>query len=148
MKNLDRAVEMIGGDNRIRVLKQSQTYETSPIGLAEQPVFLNRVIEIASELMPCGLLKVFRRFEDELGRQRDTENGPRTLDLDLLLYHNWIQYSHSLQLPHPRMVERRFVLVPLVEIAGELRNPHSGNSLSACLDALESKGQEVEIFRG
>ncbi len=148
MRNLDLAVEMMGKHERINVLQQSQTYETAPVELEDQPDFLNRVVEIASDLMPSELLELFHRIEAELGRERELRNGPRSIDLDLLLYRNWIQHTESLSLPHPRMDRRRFALLPLVEIANGLVNPRSGRTYRSELEAIAPDGQKVEVYRG
>jgi 2-amino-4-hydroxy-6-hydroxymethyldihydropteridine diphosphokinase len=148
MSNLDLAVDLIDRDHKSRVSRQSQTYETAPVGLREQPAFLNRVVELESERMPGELVEVFLEIERRLGRERDVPGGPRVIDLDLLLYHDWIQSTVGVVVPHPRMDERRFVLIPLVEIADGLRNPHTGEEYSAILERINVIDQSVEIYRG
>jgi len=130
------------------VIKQSQTYETAPVGLENQPDFLNRVIEVESERTPCALLTLLQDVERRLGREREVPNGPRSVDLDLLLFHDWIQRTYTLSLPHPRMHERRFVLIPLVEIAPDLRCPRLQRTYREVLADIDSSGQEVELYRG
>ncbi len=130
------------------MIKQSQTYETAPVGLENQPDFLNRVIEVESERTPCALLTLLQDVERRLGREREVPNGPRSVDLDLLLFHDWIQRTYTLSLPHPRMHERRFVLIPLVEIAPDLRCPRLQRTYREVLADIDSSGQEVELYRG
>lgn len=130
------------------MIKQSQTYETAPVGLENQPDFLNRVIEVETERTPCALLTLLQDVERRLGREREVPNGPRSVDLDLLLFHDWIQRTYTLSLPHPRMHERRFVLIPLVEIAPDLRCPRLQRTYREVLADIDSSGQEVELYRG
>jgi 2-amino-4-hydroxy-6-hydroxymethyldihydropteridine diphosphokinase len=141
-------VELLDQDSRTRVIKQSQTYETAPVGLENQPDFLNRVIEVEGERTPCALLTLLQDVERRLGREREVPNGPRSVDLDLLLFHDWIQRTYTLSLPHPRMHERRFVLIPLVEIAPDLRCPRLQRTYREVLADIDSSGQEVELYRG
>ncbi|NMF00120.1 2-amino-4-hydroxy-6-hydroxymethyldihydropteridine diphosphokinase [Aneurinibacillus aneurinilyticus] len=116
---LGRAVHLIHQVTEIEVLQSSSLYETDPVGYTEQDVFLNIAIEIETSLPPEELLTHMQRIETLLGRTRMIRWGPRTLDIDILLYgHEYIHHG-DLQVPHPRMMERAFVLVPLAEIAPE-----------------------------
>jgi 2-amino-4-hydroxy-6-hydroxymethyldihydropteridine diphosphokinase len=103
----------------------SAIYETEPVDVTEQPLFLNMVAELRGEtpFAPEQVLTRLLRIEYALGRRRDTPKGPRTIDLDLLLYHDVQQASELLTLPHPRLHLRRFVLVPLAELAPDLAHP-------------------------
>ena len=107
----------------IRVLRVSTIYETEPVDLAAQRWFLNLAVEAETELLPLQLLARTQRIERTLGRVRSVPKGPRTIDIDILLYGNVVIRSASLEIPHPRMAERRFVLAPLAELAPELRHP-------------------------
>ncbi len=105
----------------VRILAESAVYETSPVGGPEQPDYLNMVVAVATALSPDALLDRCLAIEAEHGRVRRERWGARTLDLDLLSYGDTVRQTERLTLPHPRMGERAFVLVPLAEIAPELR---------------------------
>lgn len=112
----------------IRILAESSIYETEPWGLKEQPEYWNQVLEIETNLEPMALLKVCQGIENSLGRERIIRWGPRTIDIDILIYDNMISDTPELILPHPRMEERAFVLIPLREIAPGMILP-SGRSI-------------------
>lgn len=101
----------------------SSIYETDPVGYADQPAFLNAVVRLHTELGPEPLLAALLRIEADLGRVRAFPNAPRTVDLDLLLFDDLVLATPDLTLPHPRLHERAFVLVPLAEIAPDARHP-------------------------
>lgn len=106
-----------------RVRKVSSLYETEPIGKTNQPQFLNCCVELTTKLAPEELLKICQVIEYELGRQRKEKWGPRKIDIDLLLYGNYSIASSVLTIPHPEIMKRRFVLVPLAQIAPNFRHP-------------------------
>lgn len=114
-----RALERRGA----RVVRRSSLYETAPVGLTDQPAFLNLAVEVATDLTPDELLAACRRVEDDLGRVRRERWGPRTVDIDILLYDRRTVQTADLEIPHPRITERRFVLEPLLEIAPEAALP-------------------------
>ena len=105
----------------VTVLGVSSLYDTAPVGETGQPRFLNLVAGLRVKLSARGLLRSCQRIENELGRTRERHWGPRTVDLDVLLYDDLVSDEPDLRLPHPRMLERQFVLAPLAEIAPELR---------------------------
>jgi 2-amino-4-hydroxy-6-hydroxymethyldihydropteridine diphosphokinase len=107
----------------IRVTKLSSFYETAPVDFLEQPWFLNCVVEGETELSALELLRALRETESQMGSKKLVAKGPRLMDLDILLYGSETIDSPELQVPHPRMLLRRFVLVPLAEIAPALRHP-------------------------
>ena len=108
----------------LKVTRRSRIYETEPVDTFTQPPFLNMVIELGNELpRPAELMEQLLEVEQSLGRIRDLEKGPRTIDLDLLLFGNEISQSPLLMLPHPRLEHRRFVLVPLAELCPEFEHP-------------------------
>ena len=126
---------------QLRLKRASGLYETEPLGLREQAWFLNMVGEFESELMPRQLLHRAQNVERELGRKRTVVNGPRTVDIDILLFGNAVIDCEELAIPHPRMHERRFVLAPLAELNAALRHPVSGHSVAQMLEAVT--GQTV-----
>lgn len=129
--NLEAAVIGLGKE-RIRVIARSSIYETEPQDVANQPWFLNMVVECESEYFPRQMLKVLQRIERDMGRVRagSIPRGPRTIDIDILLLGNIVMKTEQLTIPHPRMLDRRFVLEPLLEIAPELRHPETKEPIS------------------
>ena len=119
-QSLDRAVHLLETTEGVTVLDLSSTHETEPVGVPEQPKFLNAVVKIACELSPEELLARCQGIEDQLGRVRTVRWGPRTIDIDILLIEGVTLNTERLTVPHPRMCEREFVLAPLTEIAPEL----------------------------
>ncbi len=132
--NLEQALTRLA--ERVTIERVSSAYLTDPVGLRAQPRFLNAVVRVRTDLAARELLAVMTRIEDEMGRQRDVRFGPRTIDLDLLLYGDATRRDPDLSLPHPRMAERRFVLVPLAEIAPETRVPPDGRTAAELLSRL------------
>ncbi|WP_336943048.1 2-amino-4-hydroxy-6-hydroxymethyldihydropteridine diphosphokinase [Staphylococcus hominis] len=121
-QQLLKAIDLIGNIKGIKVTKQSSIYETAPIGYTDQPNFLNLCLEIETELSPQQLLKHCLDIEQQLHRVREIRWGPRTLDIDILLYSDDIIETDNLSVPHPRMQERAFVLIPLNDIASDKQN--------------------------
>ena len=123
-------------------LKSSSVYETDPRDVLDQPKFLNMVVCGATELSPELLLAELHSIESACGRNRLVERpkGPRTMDIDLLLYGDLVRTEHAPILPHPRMHERQFVLLPLRELSPELHEPQSGASYRSILDSLPDQG--------
>jgi 2-amino-4-hydroxy-6-hydroxymethyldihydropteridine diphosphokinase len=107
----------------VRVKRQSSLYETEPVEVVDQAWFVNSVVEAETELDPQGLLTRVLEVERSLGRKRGIPKGPRVIDIDILLYGNELIRSPDLEIPHPKMAVRRFVLVPLVEIAPDVFHP-------------------------
>lgn len=118
----------------LRIARVSSVYETEPVGFTAQRSFLNLVAEIETELFPMQLLARIGKIEQALGRVRAVPNGPRTIDVDILLYGRAVIRSARLEVPHPRMAERRFVLVPLAELAPELRHPVTHKTVRGMLE--------------
>ncbi len=121
----------------IKIDKVSSIYETDPVGYADQPRFLNIVVRASSTLPPEDLLQRLIGIEERMGRQRTFRNAPRIIDIDILLYGDVVLNDPGLQLPHPRMTERTFVLVPLVELAPALTDPLTGKPYRDMLGAGE-----------
>jgi 2-amino-4-hydroxy-6-hydroxymethyldihydropteridine diphosphokinase len=126
---------------RLRILRLSPAYETEPVGPAGQRWFLNLVAEAETDLFPLQLLHRTSTVEAQLKRRRLAPNGPRTIDIDILLFGNFVIDADSLVIPHPRFRERRFVLAPLADLAPHLRDPVTGKSIRELL--AELKGQIV-----
>jgi len=132
------------GDAGVHVVRRSRWYRSDPVPASAQPPFVNGVAEIATDAGPGPLLAVLHRIENDLGRVRGERNGPRVVDLDLLAYHATVcDGSDGVHLPHPRLHERAFVLVPLAEIAPEWRHPVLGIGAEVLLRHLPP-GQIVE----
>lgn len=118
---LKKAIQEIGQHEEIIVEQVSSIYETDPVGYLDQDPFLNLVIKISTTLTPLQLLEVTQSIEQNLGRKRELRWGPRTIDLDILLYNQENIEVEHLRIPHPRMFERSFVLIPLKEINPSLK---------------------------
>jgi 2-amino-4-hydroxy-6-hydroxymethyldihydropteridine diphosphokinase len=120
----------------LSVLRLSSVYETEPMDLPSQPWFLNLVVEAKTDLFPLQLLARTARIEQNLGRRRTRPKGPRPIDIDILLYGNFVVRTAALVIPHQRLAERRFVLAPLAELAPELRDPVSRRTVRELLGAV------------
>lgn len=138
----DRAVEMLCDGTAIRLLARSSDYRTPPWGVADQPPFINACLRVATTLSPHDLLAHARRVETSLGRDRSAEKrwGPRTIDIDLIAYDDAAIADPELELPHPRLFERAFVLVPLAEIAAD--RVIAGTGIRDALGRLDTGGIE------
>jgi 2-amino-4-hydroxy-6-hydroxymethyldihydropteridine diphosphokinase len=135
--NVRRALELLGADPHIEVVAVSELRETEPVGLLEQPDFVNAAAQVRTELSPRELLDRLLAVERELGRVRTGERyGPRTIDLDLLLYGQEVVEEPGLTVPHPRLAERRFALEPLLDLDPALSVPGRG-PVQALLARLE-----------
>jgi 2-amino-4-hydroxy-6-hydroxymethyldihydropteridine diphosphokinase len=117
-----RALEELG-KHAVRVTRRSSLYETEPVELRDQPWFLNLAVEAETDLRPAELLAAAREIERSLGRERRVPKGPRVIDIDILFYDDVVIRTPELEIPHPRISARRFVLAPLAEIAPNLLHP-------------------------
>ncbi len=124
----------------VSVLRLSSIYETEPWGYHDQPAFLNQVLEGRTDLSPGALLDHLKQIERKLGRQPTFRYGPRLVDLDILFYGDQVIDLPGLAVPHPHLAERAFVLVPLAELAPDLRHPMNGMSVQTMLAKIDSKG--------
>lgn len=137
--HLDSAVELLKANPDIDITKISSYYETAPVGYTEQDWFLNIVVEIETTIGPYELLKVCNSIENELKRKRLIRWGPRTIDIDILLYEGFESKDEVLTVPHPRMTERAFVMLPLMEL-----NKSLSINGSDIVDIVENlKDQEI-----
>ena len=144
--NIEKAIILLS--EHCKIIESSSLYETEPIGYKEQNWFLNCVIGIQTSYKPRELHTALQYIEREIGRIRNIPNGPRVIDLDLLLYGSLIFNSEELEIPHPRFHQRKFVLVPLQEIAAEAVHPILQKSISELLSNVEGwKNEQVYLFR-
>jgi 2-amino-4-hydroxy-6-hydroxymethyldihydropteridine diphosphokinase len=138
-KYLKEAIKLLNQHHDIDVMKVSSIYETEPVGFTEQGEFLNLVLEINTSLSAETLLHQCLQVEKDLGREREFRWGPRIIDLDILLYNQENIETEKLIVPHPRMHERAFVLVPLAELSQTIKHPKLETPLSALLDEIPDK---------
>jgi GTP cyclohydrolase-4 len=133
-KNLMQALESLS--EQVRIEKISSLYQTEPVGYKEQPDFLNAVCRCSTELRPSQLLEFVKKIEAAMGRVSSFKDAPRPIDIDILLYDNEIVESPALTIPHPRLAERAFVLVPFVEIEPDVPHPVTGQTVREMRDEL------------
>ncbi len=141
--NISSALKILG--QKVRISKVSSLYETEPVGYKDQPWFLNCVCSVETELSPQALLKFAKAIERKMGRKRTIRFGPRVIDIDILFYDGLILDSSDLVIPHPRLAERAFVLVPLKEIAPGLMHPLLGLTVEEILERAE-KLKEARLY--
>jgi 2-amino-4-hydroxy-6-hydroxymethyldihydropteridine diphosphokinase len=146
INNLDRAIDLVGRSPGTRVLRKSSIYQTEPVGVKEQPDFLNMVLEIDTALSPFELLDFLQGVEQTMARKKEIRWGPRNIDLDLLLYEDEVIDSERLILPHPGMHLRKFVLVPLAEIARDKIHPVFKKTIVNLLEDLK-ENSKVELLK-
>ena len=136
--NLHTAIESMPPD--VNVVAESHIYETPPWGYEDQPAFLNMVIKAETSLGPEALLKYLKQLEIELGREGNFRWGPRLIDLDILFYDDLVFDTPPLVIPHPRLHERAFVLVPLADVAPDIVHPVLEKKISALLAEVDAQG--------
>ena len=140
-RQLHNAITRLGDLGR--VVAVSSFYETEPMELTDQPWFLNCAVAIETTATSDQLMTALLQIEKDMGRQRTQKNGPRTIDLDILLFNDLVTNSPALTIPHPAMHQRRFVLQPLAEIAPEARHPLLKKTIQELLEELPA-GQIVQ----
>lgn len=141
---LQEAVGLLKETQQIDVLKVSSVYETAPVGYVDQAAFLNIVVELKTLFTPHELLVKCNEIEDLLGRKRIVRWGPRTVDLDILLYNEENMKTEDLIIPHPRMAERGFVLVPLLELNPNIIDPRTKQAFS---NLVHDQKEGVHLWR-
>jgi 2-amino-4-hydroxy-6-hydroxymethyldihydropteridine diphosphokinase len=143
-ENLRKALERLASEG-VEVLRVSSFYKTEPVEFRAQPWFLNCVAEAATDLMPMKLLKSLQNIERVLGRRSAVPKGPRPIDIDILLYENVVVRTAALTIPHERMEERRFVLIPLRELNAHLRHPVTRRSVIEMLHDTKDGRQVIKL---
>ena len=136
--NLERAVEALA-EIGVRVLRRSSIHETEPVDILAQPWFLNCVVEVETSLGPRQLLEGLQAIEHKFGSKKLVPRGPRIIDLDILFYETAVVHEAGMEIPHPRLAERRFVLVPLVELAPEFLHPVLCKTAAELLAATQDR---------
>jgi 2-amino-4-hydroxy-6-hydroxymethyldihydropteridine diphosphokinase len=129
----------------VQVNQVSSLYETEPVDFLDQPWFLNCVVETETSLVPSALLQALHSIETQLGRKKDFAKGPRKIDLDILLYGAQTIATPDLQVPHPRTLQRRFVLTPLAEIAPNLQHPSWPATAAVLLDRVADSSRVTRL---
>jgi len=129
----------------IQLRRVSPVYETEPVDYLDQPSFLNLVVEVETELAPSDLLSQTTAIEKELGRVRNVPKGPRTIDIDILFYDQAVIETPTLTIPHPRVAERRFVLVPLNDLEPNLRHPVTKQTVQELLSIARPQNMAIRI---
>ena len=137
-ENLRQAREQIAAPD-LRLLRASSIYETAPRDVKDQPWFLNQVIECETDLFPRQLLARLQKIEKSMGRKRRIAKGPREIDLDILFFGDAVVKAPELEIPHPRMSERRFVLEPLAELAPEKKHPGTRKTVREMLASVANQ---------
>ncbi|MCG5241661.1 2-amino-4-hydroxy-6-hydroxymethyldihydropteridine diphosphokinase [Azospirillum doebereinerae] len=142
--NLSAAIDRLGA--LLRIDRLSAVYETAPMYVTDQPAFLNMALSGTTDLAPRELLRAVKRIEEELGRNLDgLRFGPRPIDIDILFQGALVMASPDLEIPHPRIAERAFVLCPLADIAADLRHPALGRTIAELLAVAPGRDSVVRV---
>src|SRR5699024_525354 len=145
---LERAIKLLKDNKSLKIMKESSIYETAPVGYTDQSHFLNMVLVVETSLSAIALLDACQAIEQELGRERTIRFGPRTIDLDILVYNEDVIDTERLTVPHPRMDDRAFVLVPLAELTDKAIVNESGETVKDKVAALDEESlREVKQWQ-
>jgi 2-amino-4-hydroxy-6-hydroxymethyldihydropteridine diphosphokinase len=147
LENCRNAIGALAALPPCSLLETSSFYETSPVGLVEQPAFINGVVLLETDEDAHWLLRQMLEIEKTFGRIRNLKWGPRSIDLDLLFFDDQIINTPELSVPHPSLHERRFVLEPLNEVAPDFRHPSLGKSVADLRNDLQDGEQRVEVLK-
>jgi 2-amino-4-hydroxy-6-hydroxymethyldihydropteridine diphosphokinase len=137
-RNIGKAIELLSEQVHMEAI--SSTYETEPVGHDDQPHFLNAVCRVSTSLEARQILLLAKEIEAKLGREPAFRNGPRVIDIDILLYDSQVMDTPDLTIPHPRLTQRAFVLAPLAELAPDLVHPVKGKRISELLGVADVGG--------
>ncbi len=129
----------------VEILKRSSIYETEPEDFENQPWFLNMCIKVKTNKTPPEIFETIKKIENKLGRKRTIKKGPRTIDIDIILWSGGIFRSENLKIPHPAYKIRKFVLIPLFEIERDLIDPETGESLETIVNNLNSDKKIIKV---
>lgn len=145
--NLARAIDLLGGIGEVAAI--SDIFETEPVEVSPQPWFLNCAVALSTEKLPRQLMRALLKLERSMGRRRTAggKKEPRTIDIDMLLFGKSIISTPDLTLPHPAMAQRRFVLLPLAQIAPDALHPVLNRSVRELAEQLPASSGEVRLFR-
>ena len=143
--NIQKAIKMMRENKILQGIQTSSLYLTEPVGKKKQPDFLNLVVKGQTELEPSELLGSLLDIEDKLGRKRNKKWGPREMDLDILFYDDMILKQKNLTIPHPEIENRKFVLIPLVELSPDLKHPVLNKNISELLENTKDHCR-VELY--
>jgi 2-amino-4-hydroxy-6-hydroxymethyldihydropteridine diphosphokinase len=144
-KNLVQAVALIR-EQGVKVIKVSSLYETQPVDLPSQRWFINQVIEAQADIEPEEFLSLLKRIERKMGRRTSVHKGPRSIDIDILLADKLIVKTGQLEIPHPQLDQRNFVLVPLCEISPRTRHPLLGHTVKSLLKRSKDPSSVRKIY--
>jgi 2-amino-4-hydroxy-6-hydroxymethyldihydropteridine diphosphokinase len=145
LKNCKQSIGLLDKIPQIKVTAQSSFYETEPVGPKDQNWFVNAVAQVTTDLEPLALLDALLNIEGEMGRVRNEKWGPRIIDLDILLYENRMIKNSRLEIPHPEMTQRRFVLAPLAELVPDFIHPLDRKTIQQLLSELPEDEKVVRL---
>lgn len=149
IENVKNALQSLSSSDEIKVISSSSFYETEPMGVTDQPRYINAAAKIETSLTPRALLKEVKSLEKAMGRRETFRWGPRVIDIDILLFGDIVVSEKGLNIPHPAMEKRAFVMIPLSEIGSAARHPVTGRTIGEMASGLSSQGiiRKLDIRR-